>query len=162
MQGLFRDSWTDKKALFLDFVCVIYPRPVITFVSISLIIQVFQTVICCQNITCRKLNKLHPKKQHQHFCGMPDTSPHVFKPIPVSVKWRQSSYSSSLMSLWSRYRLNVEHNLAHSRCSLSGDGCGFHAYGCVEGFPGESSRGFVQERSGRWSCQGFLCFPSHR
>lgn len=42
---------------------------------------------------------------------------------------------------------SVEHSLAQSRCSLSGDGRGCHGYGYVEGYPAERNREFVQERS---------------
>lgn len=44
------------------------------------------------------------------------------------------------MSLWAECPLNVEHGLAHHRCSLSGDGCGCHGDGFDEGFHAKSSR----------------------
>lgn len=165
-QGLFRDSWADKEALLLDGSCVIYPRPVIALYCITLVVQVMQIAIHHQNITYRKWNKLHPKKQyiiaaslwtHVHMCS--------YKPVPVFVNWRQLCYTSFLMSLWPRCTLSVEHGLAHHRCSLSGDGCGCHGDGCDEDFHAKSSRWesreFMNKRSGRWSCQGrLLCFPS--
>lgn len=125
-------SWILHVSSILDLLLLL--------ISISLVIQVMQTAVYCQNVICRKWNKLHPKKQCHHSCGMLVTIPHIFKPIPVFVKWRQLCYSSFLMNLWPECMLSVEHNLAHSRCSLSGDGCGCHGDGCDEGFHAKSNR----------------------
>lgn len=103
-----RCSWMVHVSSILDLLLL--------YISITLVVQVMQIAIHHQNITYRKWNKLHPKKQyiiaaslwtHAHMCS--------YKPVPVFVSWRQLCYTSFLMSLWPRCTLSVEHGLAHHR-----------------------------------------------
>ena len=136
------------------------------YISMFLVIQVMQTAIYCQNITYRTLNQLHPKKQYHHSCSFLDTCPRVFKPVPGFVKWRQLCYSSFLMSLWPGCTFSMEHSVAHSRCSLSGESGGWQVMAVMMVFmpriTGEP-REFMRKRCKRWSSQGSLLgLPSCR